>query len=87
MNWRKIWQKAKDLYGWDQGNLFYFKDKREYQRCKVEYYKEKIAKAKSQKEYNKWLYHLEGAQAEFDRCDFYVRSHGEDTDPNWRNRD
>ena len=75
MNLGKIWQKAKDLYGWDQGNLFYQKDSREYYRAKVDYYKEKVAKAKGQKEFDKYNYHLQQHLKDFEYCDSYVKEH------------
>jgi hypothetical protein len=82
MNIGKIWQKAKDLYGWDQGNLFWFKDKREFHRKRIEALKTRIDSANNKSDYNKWSYHLQNEQAEFDRCDDYVREHGEEFDTN-----
>ena len=81
-------QKAKDLYGWDQGNLFWFKDKREYHRKRIEAIKSRIDNANGKGEYSKWHYHLKNEQAEYDRCDDFVRNNSRedefDTQIGWR---
>lgn len=81
-------QIAKDLYGWDQGNLFWFKDKREYHRNRIEAIKTQIASANSKGAFDKWSYRLENEQAEFDRCDDFVRNNSAedefDTQIGWR---
>jgi len=70
---KKIWQKAKDLYGWDEGNLYFFKSSKEYHRIKLEHYKQKVRESKSEKEEHKWRYHLEGEQMMYDGCDSYCK--------------
>jgi hypothetical protein len=75
MNLGKIWQKAKDLYGWDQGNLYWNKSNREMFRGKVEYYKAKVAKAQGQKEFDKYNYHLQKNLEQFNYFDSQVKEH------------
>lgn len=86
MNLRKIWQKAKDIYGYDESVLFYHKDKREYHRHKIAYCKKKLAESKTEQEAFKWNVRLEDEQRQYDISDHYIRNNSdEQTEPGWRN--
>lgn len=83
---KKIWNKILDGYGYNQGTLFWYKDKREWHRIQIVEIMQHIAKAKSPDEVYKWNQRLKGVQAQYDICDFYVKSHSDDqTEPGWRN--
>jgi hypothetical protein len=82
MNLGKIWQKAKDLYGWDAGNLYFFKSCRELSRAKIDLLKEQIAKTTDENKLYKYSVRLKDEQREFDRFDYYVKTHGEEFDTN-----
>jgi hypothetical protein len=87
MNVGKIIQKLKDLYGWDQSQLYLQKDKRAYYGALAESAKQKMTQAKDVKAYNKAKWEYEGCQELFDKADFFVRNNETDsTEDNWRNR-
>ncbi len=86
MNVTKIIQKLKDLYGWDQSQLYLQKDKRAYYGALAESAKQKMSKVEG-KAYDKAKWEYEGYQELFDRADFFVRNNETDsTEDNWRNR-
>ena len=86
MNLRELGKKIMEKTGYAQGNLFWYKDKREWHRIQIVEIMEHIAKAKSPDEVYKWNQRLKGVQAQYDTCDFYVKSHSDDqTEPGWRN--
>jgi len=72
-NLKKVWQKAKDLYGWDEGNLYFYKDKTEYHRRRMEYMKEKLTKAKNENDAYKWKVRLENEQMWYKGCDMICK--------------
>lgn len=83
----KILQKLKDLYGWDKGNLYYWKDKRAYYRALAEGQKRKMNETKNEKVFNRTKFMYEQYIAEFDRFDFMVRNSDHDsTEDNWREK-
>ena len=83
----KIFQKLKDLYGWDKGNLYYWKDKRAYYKALANGYKEKMDNAKDMRGFKKAKFMYEQYIAEFDRFDFMVRELDNNaTDDDWRTR-
>lgn len=87
MNWKKIWQKAKDLYGWDKSQAFYWSDKRAYYKALANSYKKDMDDAKDQKQFVKAKFRYEEYQSAYEKADFIVRSYDDDTtEEGWRNR-
>jgi hypothetical protein len=87
MNLGNIWQKAKDLYGWDQSQLYYMKDRRAFNKGMAEIFKQRMDKAKDMKQFNKAKFMFEQYQTEFDKADCYVRSNETNsTEEGWRDK-
>jgi len=81
----EIWQKLKDLYGWDKSQLYYMKDKRAFNKKMADHYKAEMDKATDTKKFKKAKFMYEEYQAVFDSADFYVENHDPDLgEDNWR---
>lgn len=85
MNLGKIFQKLKDLYGWEKSQLYLHKDKRAYHKALADSYKKKMDEATDVKTFNKARFMYEGHIEAFDRADFFVRNNEPDMgEDNWR---
>ncbi len=81
----KIWNKILDAYGYNQGTLFWYKDKREYHRIRILTLKQDLANAKSEATVYKFKVRLEDETRLYDIADHYIRTHSdEQTEPGWR---
>jgi len=86
MNLGKIWQKAKDLYGWDQSQLYYWKDKRAYYKLKAGQYKHAMGEAKNKTQFEQAEYRYKGYQSGYEKADFNVHHLDfNDVEEGWRN--
>lgn len=83
----KIWQKLKDLYGWDRSCAFYWEDKRAYYKALANSYKKDMEKAEGMKEFEKAKFFYEDYMAAFDHADFQFREYSDNnaTEEGWRN--
>lgn len=80
MNLGKIFQKIKDLYNWDKSQLYYFKDKRDFNKAIADGYKRKMAESTTEKDFKKNKFMFEKYQDAYERANAYVENHEEEFD-------
>jgi len=76
----KIFQKVKDLYGWDKSQLYYYKDKRDFNKVIADGYRRKMAEAKNVKEFKKNEFMFQKYNNVYERANSFVENHGEEFD-------
>jgi len=88
MSLKKIWNKILDGYGYNQGTLFFWKDRREYHRIRILTLQQDIANAKSVDQAYKLNQRLELEVQKYNVADLNVRERGsnDETEPGWRQK-
>ncbi len=87
MNLKKIWNKILDGYGYNEGTLFFWKDRREYHRIRILTLQQDIANTKSVNQAYTLNVRLQSEVQRYDIADLNVRQHAgnDETEPGWRN--
>ncbi len=71
----KIWQKAKDLYGWDKSQAFYWGDKAVYYKALANGYKKDMDNAKDQKAHAKAKFRYEDYLEAYEKAESISKSY------------